>query len=227
MDHNQCDAILADRRVRAVKFTGSTAGGKIVAVSAAKHVKKGSFELGGNDAFIVLKEANLDKAVDAAFLSRIRNGGQQCNAAKRFIVTEPVYDKFKEMLIEKIKRSVVIGDPMDRSVNMGPLVTEHQLDVLKNQVKRAMTEGGAKHIHGDLDIRASRPDLADGNYTDSIVLEGMDTDSAIYQEEFFGPVFNLFKVANSKDAVDLANHTEYGLSATVFSEDLAKARVCA
>lgn len=88
--------------------------------------------MGGNDAFIVLKDANLEWAVDCAYRSRILNAGQACNSAKRFIITAPVYDQFKEMLIEKIKKNTVIGDPMDRSVNVGPLVTERQLEILQH-----------------------------------------------------------------------------------------------
>jgi succinate-semialdehyde dehydrogenase/glutarate-semialdehyde dehydrogenase len=131
------------------------------------------------------------------------------------------------MLVEKIRKSIVIGDPMDRNVNLGPLVTEGALDKLNKQIQKAIKEGGAKHVYGDLDIRATRPELAEGNYTDAIILEGMDHDSHIYKEEFFGPVFNLFKVANSKEAMDLANKSDYGLSATVFTDDLYKARQCA
>lgn len=162
--------------------------------------------------------------MDAAFTSRIVNNGQACKAAKRFIITEPVYDQFRDMLVEKIKRSVVIGDPMDRSTNLGPLCYSLKLEVLNHQIHKAIFDAGARHIYGDLDIRASRSELADGNFTDVIVLEGMDTDAQIYQEEFFGPVFNLNKVVNFKAAVELASKTEYGLSATVFTEDAEKAR---
>lgn len=132
IDHNQIEHVLADRKVRAVKFTGSTEVGKIVAISAAKHVKKGTFEMSGNDAFVVLKDANIEAAVNAAVKSRMMNNGQACKAAKRFIITEAVYDKFKDMLIEKIKKTIVIGDPMDRNVNLGPLVSGQRLEKLQN-----------------------------------------------------------------------------------------------
>lgn len=99
----QCAKIIGDRRVRAVKFTGSTRGGKAVAVECAKHVKKASLELGGNDPFVVLKDADIDKAVDAAYASRMANNAQACINAKRFIITTMVYDEFKNKLIEKIK----------------------------------------------------------------------------------------------------------------------------
>lgn len=139
VDNEQCSAILADRRVRAVKFTGSTEAGKTVAVEAAKNMKLGCFELGGNDPFIVLKDANLERAVDAAYASRMGNSGQACINAKRFIITSPVYDKFRDMLVEKIKRSTKIGDPMDRSVNLGPLALARQKEKLMEQIKNATT----------------------------------------------------------------------------------------
>lgn len=176
----------------------------------------------GNDAFVVLDDANLEDAVSRAYVSRMMDNGQACVSAKRFIITAGVYDKFKEMLIEKIQNTTVIGDPMDRSVNLGPLVNEAQLDRLHNQIQLAISEGGATHIYGDLDIRKTRPDLEKGNYTDVIVLEGINPDSHTYQTEFFGPVFNLYKVPNPKEAVDLANKSDFGLNTSIFSQDPAK-----
>jgi acyl-CoA reductase-like NAD-dependent aldehyde dehydrogenase len=136
---------------------------------AAQHMKKGCYELGGNDAFVVLKDANLEAAVEAAYTSRMMCAGQMCNAAKRFILEAPIYDKFKDMLIAKIKSSTVIGDPMNPNVNLGPMAGEAHLEKIKNQVERAVNEGGADHIYGDYDIRTTRPELADGNYTDVLV----------------------------------------------------------
>lgn len=123
---NQCRGIIADPRVSAVKFTGSTRGGKAIAIECAKSVKKACLELGGSDPFVVLRDADLAKAVDAAYVSKMTNAGQVCRSAKRFIVCSSVYDDFKERLIEKIRSTTVMGDPMDRSVNLGPLVTQIQ-----------------------------------------------------------------------------------------------------
>jgi succinate-semialdehyde dehydrogenase / glutarate-semialdehyde dehydrogenase len=130
VSHKQCEAILADRRVRALKFTGSTRAGIEVGILAARNVKKCMLELGGNDPFLVLKDANIEQAVNTAYTSRLANSGQACINAKRFIVTAPVYDEFKERLIEKIKADTVIGDPMDPSVNLGPLASQGQYDLL-------------------------------------------------------------------------------------------------
>ena len=138
---SQCQKIIADRRLRAVKFTGSTRGGKAVAMECAKHVKMACLELGGNDPFVVLKDADMEKAVDAAYTSRMVNSAQACNNAKRFIVTAPVYDEFRDRLVEKIKSSTVIGDPMDRKTNLGPLASQRQKEILQEQCGRAVTEG--------------------------------------------------------------------------------------
>ena len=122
----QCAKILADRRVRACKFTGSCRGGENVAIACAKYVKKGCFELGGSDPFLVLKDANMEQAVNAAYASRMGNSGQTCVSAKRFIITAPVYDEFKERLLEKIKTATVVGDPMDPATTLGPLAAPIQ-----------------------------------------------------------------------------------------------------
>ena len=120
----QCERILADKRVHACKFTGSTKGGKAVAMLCAKHLKKGCFELGGSDPFVVLKDADMEQAVNAAYASRMGNNGQTCVSAKRFIITAPVYDEFKERLLEKIRSTVVIGDPMSEETTLGPLASQ-------------------------------------------------------------------------------------------------------
>jgi len=121
INESQCEKVLADRRVRACKFTGSTEAGKKVAILCAQHVKKGCFELGGSDPFVVLKDADLERAVDVAYASRMGNSGQACINAKRFIITAPVYDEFRDRLLDKIESTIKIGDPMDPSVNCGPL----------------------------------------------------------------------------------------------------------
>ena len=224
----QCSKIIADRRVRAVKFTGSTRGGKAVAVECAKNMKKGCFELGGNDPFVVLKDADMEKAVDAAYASRMVCNAQACINAKRFIVTSMVYDEFRDRLVEKIKSSTVMGDPMDPKVNLGPLVSHKQKQILQDQVERALTEGDAELIYGShKDIEMKDSELENGSFFSPVVLEDMNTDSEIYNEEMFGPVFNLFRVDSSKEAMDLANKSDYGLSAAIFTKDLEKAEAAA
>ena len=225
---DQCKKIIADRRVRAVKFTGSTTAGKNIAVECAKNVKKVSLELGGNDPFVVLKDADIEKAVDAAYDSRMACNAQACINAKRFIVSTTVYDEFKQRLIEKIKKTTVIGDPMDRKVNLGPLVSKAQKLKLQEQVEQAVHQGGATITYGThTDFKMKDKALENGHYFSPVVLEEMNPEAPIYNEEFFGPVFNLFRVDSSKEALDLANKSDYGLSSAIFTKDLEKAEAAA
>lgn len=193
----------------------------------AKHLKKGCFELGGSDPFIVLKGANLERAVDAAWTSRMANTGQVCISAKRFIITAPVYDEFRDRLMQKIKSTAVIGDPSNPQTNVGPLASANQKDILIQQMHRFTGEGKARIVHGDINYQIEDPELQDGNFVDVMMLEGMDQGSQSYREELFGPVFNLFKVDSSKEALDLANNSDYGLGSSVWTDDLEKAEVAA
>lgn len=120
-ENQQITNLIHDRRVRAVKFTGSTTNGKIIAEQCGLALKKTCFELGSNDAFIVLNDANIDDAVETAYDSRMLNSGQAVVNAKRFIIQSKVYDEFREKLLIKIKRDTVIGDPMDPKTTMGPM----------------------------------------------------------------------------------------------------------
>jgi succinate-semialdehyde dehydrogenase / glutarate-semialdehyde dehydrogenase len=147
-DNDQCAQIIADKRVHGVKFTGSTAGGIAVATECGKSVKKGSFELGGNDPFIVLKDADLDRAADIAYKSRMGANAQACINAKRFIIESSVYEAFRDKLIAVIDKNTVIGDPMDPQTTLGPLALHRQMIKLKSQVHTAVTEHGAKIVYG-------------------------------------------------------------------------------
>jgi len=130
LGHDHVETILSDRRVVGVKFIGSTAAGKQVASTAGKHLKKGAFELGGADPFIVLPDADMDLAVEKAIRGRLRNTGQSCNNSKRFILHEQIYDEFKERLIMKLKEQV-IGDPLDEKTTIGPLSSKKAVETLK------------------------------------------------------------------------------------------------
>ena len=123
--HEQAEKVLSDKRVRAVKFTGSTEGGKQVGAIAGRNMKIGCFELGGSDPFVVLDDVDMDFTINKAYLSRMTNNGQACINAKRFIVMDSVYDQFREALVEKIKSTTIMGDPSEKGVNLGPLALEH------------------------------------------------------------------------------------------------------
>ena len=193
----------------------------------ARQAKKGTFELGGSDPFVVMKDANMERAVDAAWTSRTSNSGQACINAKRFIITAPVYDEFKERLLEKIRSTAVIGDPMDPLTNIGPLASQKQKELLLSQVAKAQKEGEATLIYGKTNLKMSDPELVNGHFVDVMVTEGMNPESNAYAEEYFGPIFNLYKVDSSKEALDLANKSDYGLASTIFTEDLVKAEAAA
>jgi len=193
-----------------------------VAGTCGKHVKKGCFELGGNDPFIVLDDADVELAVNKGFASRLATNGQACINAKRFIIADEVYDEFKERLIEKIKKEIIIGDPMDPSVNLGPLSMKRQYLKLKEQVSNAVNKDCGTIAHGSVDFQLKDPELKNGNFFEPMVIENIDTDSPSFSEEFFGPVFNLFKSSSLKESLDLANKSDYGLSGAVFSQDPEK-----
>jgi len=133
LGHDHVETILSDKRVAGVKFIGSTAAGKQVASVAGKYMKKGAFELGGSDPFIVLDDADIDLAVEKAIKGRLRNTGQSCTNSKRFIIHEQNYDEFKEKLIMKMKEQV-IGDPLDEKTTIGPVAGKKQAETLKKQV---------------------------------------------------------------------------------------------
>jgi len=140
-------------------------------------MKKACFELGGSDPFVVLKDANMEQAVNVAYASRMANSGQVCCSAKRFIITAPVYDEFRDRLIEKIRATSVIGDPMDPVITVGPLASVTQRDTFLRQMDVATTEGGASLSYGDLNWRIQDPELVDGAFVAPLLLEGMDSNS--------------------------------------------------
>lgn len=163
--------------MRAVKFTGSTQGGQSIAEQCGKYIKKGTFELSGNDPFIVLEDANLEKAVQTAYKSRMNCNAQTGFAAKRIIVCQGVYDEFRDRLLDIIKRKTVIGDPLDYSTNLGPLADKNHLALLKHNLKVAIERDGARVIQGRLDYEIDDSDLSEGNWFAPVVIEGTDIES--------------------------------------------------
>lgn len=127
----QAERVLSDKRVRGVKFTGSTDGGKAVAEIAGRSMKPGCYELGGSDPFIVLDDADMAFTIDKAYTSRMVNNGQACINAKRMIILDSVYDQFRDGLIDKIAKTAKLGDPMDKEVTVGPLALKHLTDKLR------------------------------------------------------------------------------------------------
>ncbi|OUL20461.1 NAD-dependent succinate-semialdehyde dehydrogenase [Nostoc sp. 106C] len=202
--------LMADERVKAATLTGSEPAGISLAVAAGKQVKKTVLELGGSDPFIVLESADLTTAVVTATTARMLNNGQSCIAAKRFIVAEAIADKFEKLLLDKFM-SLKVGDPMQPDTDLGPLATPGILQDLDQQVQAA-TKSGGKVLTGGHPI-SDRP----GNYYAPTIVTDIPQDSAIAQEEFFGPVALLFRVPDIDAAIKLANAIPFGLGASAWT----------
>jgi len=204
----QAAAIVADPRIQGVSVTGSERAGAAVAEVAGRHLKKVALELGGSDPFIVLATDDLDAVVEAATEARLDNTGQSCNAAKRFIVVDDLYDEFLTKFTASMA-AAPMGDPMTRGIKLGPLSSLEAATRLEAQVDRALAQGATAVIGGP----------RNGAYYPPTVLTGVTPDMEAYREEFFGPVGVVYRVADEDAAVKLANDTSFGLGSYVFSND--------
>jgi succinate-semialdehyde dehydrogenase/glutarate-semialdehyde dehydrogenase len=210
------EKVIAHPHVAGVTLTGSDRAGSAVASLAGKHLKKSVLELGGSDPFIVLDAPEVAQTVKAAAMSRTMNAGQACIAAKRFIVMDDVYDEFVSGLADVFK-GLQPGDPSDPKTRLGPLSSERAAADLTAQVRDAIDKGATVLAGGD------RPDR-EGAYVDATLLADVTPEMRAYREELFGPVGVVYRVSSEEEAVQLANDTPYGLSATVFSSDVERAR---
>lgn len=212
----QIDKILADQRVAAVTLTGSPAAGSTVAGIAGKNIKKSVLELGGSDPFIVLADADLDAAVGAAVRARFANAGQVCLAPKRFILIEGIAEEFEKRFADAASK-LVIGDPLDRKTQMGPLARRDLRDSLHHQVESSI-QAGARVVLG------GKPREGKGYFYQPTILADVKPDMAAFREETFGPVAALIRVLDHEQALELANNSEYGLSGNIWTRDLKLAR---
>lgn len=212
-------SILEDPRVAAATLTGSEPAGRSVASIAGKQLKKTVLELGGSDPFIVMPSADLETAVTTAVKARTINNGQSCIAAKRFIVHGQIYDEFEKRFVEQMK-SLRVGDPMSESTDIGPLATEQILKDIEEQVQISVA-AGAKILTGGQKFKAEG-NLAMGHFYEPTVLVDIPKGSPAYQDEIFGPVASLFRVANIEQAIELANATSFGLGSSAWTKDEAE-----
>lgn len=203
--------ILEDARVVAATLTGSEPAGRSVAGIAGKQIKKTVLELGGSDAFIVMPSAELEEAVTTGVKARTINNGQSCIAAKRFIVAAEIYDEFERKFVREME-TLRVGNPLDESIDIGPLATEQILKDVDEQVKTSVA-GGALLLTGGKKV--DQP----GNFYQPTVLTGIPHDSPAYCEEVFGPVALLFRVNNIDEAIELANATTFGLGSAAWTND--------
>lgn len=213
---DQVSAIIADPRVQGAALTGSEKAGSAVASQAAKHIKKSTLELGGNDVFIVLDDADLEKAVKTGVQARLANAGQVCTAAKRFIVHQKVADQFLRQFTDAFQQ-VKMGDPLDESTTLGPLSSKDAVETLSKQVSEAVQKGAKLHFGG-------KPTNSEGNFFEPTILTHITRDNPAYFEEFFGPVAQIYVVQDDEDAVRLANDSHYGLGGAIFSRDIERAK---
>ncbi|MDX3585941.1 NADP-dependent succinic semialdehyde dehydrogenase [Streptomyces europaeiscabiei] len=206
--------ILRDPRVKAATLTGSEPAGRAVASVAGDEVKKTVLELGGSDPYVVLPSADIDRAAEIAVTARVQNAGQSCIAAKRFIVHADVYDAFTERFVEAMK-ALKVGDPLDEDTDVGPLSGERGREDLEELVDEAV-ESGATVLCG-----AERPD-GPGWFYPPTVLADITPEMRVHQEETFGPVATLYRVADLDEAIAIANDTPFGLSSNVWTRDAAE-----
>jgi succinate-semialdehyde dehydrogenase/glutarate-semialdehyde dehydrogenase len=206
--NEQIEWVIADPRVRGVSVTGSERAGAAVAEIAGRNLKKVVLEMGGSDPFLVLGTDDLDKTVEDAVAARIDNAGQSCNAAKRMIVIDELYEPFLEKFTAALT-AVKQGDPRERGIECGPLSSELAADRLEDQVRRAAEQGATVVAGGK----------RNGNYFEPTVLTDITPENDIYREELFGPVAQVYRVRSEEEAVALANDTPFGLGSYVMTND--------
>ena len=212
----RASALVADKRIKGVSLTGSEAAGASIAAEAGKYLKKSVLELGGSDAFIILEDADIEKAVEWAVVGRINNNGECCIASKRFIAVESIAPAFLSSFKNKLA-ALVIGDPMDAATELGPLCSEEAAVQIADQVKRAV-DGGAEILLGGKRIDR------EGAFMQPTILTNMLPENPVYYEEFFGPVAVFFSVKDEKEAIDLANDSPFGLGGSVFTQDIERGK---
>jgi succinate-semialdehyde dehydrogenase/glutarate-semialdehyde dehydrogenase len=215
VDGKTASSLISQDEVKAVSFTGGYEAGQKVAELAAHNMKKFVLELGGSDPFIILDDANVEMAAKVGVPSRFINTGQTCIAAKRFIVMEDVAEEFTEKFVEGTL-NLKIGDPMDPETDIGPMVRNEQMLVLEDQVKDAISKGANPLVPGG---RMS----GEGYMYSPTVLGGVTRDMKVMTEETFGPVAPIITVKTEEKAIELANDSEFGLGASVWSQERDRA----
>ncbi len=211
IETEQTAKVIDDPRVKAVTLTGSERAGAEVASRAARQIKKSVLELGGNDPFIVMPSADLEKAVTIGVKARVQNAGQSCIAAKRFIVAEGIYGRYVEQFVARMK-ALKMGDPLDEATEIGPLANEQIRNGVHEQVRKTV-EAGAKLLLGGRIIEGR------GFYYAPTVLVDVPPDSPAAREEIFGPVAAFFRVRDAAEAINRANDSDFGLGANAWTND--------
>jgi succinate-semialdehyde dehydrogenase/glutarate-semialdehyde dehydrogenase len=211
IDHDTSDKLIEHPKVRGVTMTGSDGAGRHIGSVAAKALKKTVLELGSNDAYLVLEDADIETAVKFSVMGRLYNNGETCVSAKRFIVTDKVYDAFVEAFVAQMK-SVTMGDPMDKETDLGPLSSQDQFDTVKKQVDESVEKGASVLCGGEVPDRT-------GAYYPATVLGDLKPGMPAHDDEIFGPVASIIRARDDEHAMQLANESRYGLGGGIFSRD--------
>ena len=213
MHHDKTERIISNDIVKAVTLTGSEQAGKSVGELAGKYLKKSVLELGGNNAFIVLEDADMDQAVKTGITARMMNSGQSCIAAKRFILVGDAYDKFLAAFIDGVK-DIKKGDPMDESTEIGPLARKDLADELHEQLEKSVEQGAIIELGGKQHEAFHEPTIL------TRVKPGMPA----FDEETFGPLAAIIRAKDVDEAFELATNSKYGLGVSLFTSDIENAR---
>lgn len=215
IDSKATNKLIADPNIKAVTLTGSEKAGASVSATAGEHIKKSLLELGGSDPFIVLSDANIEEAAITAVKARMINFGQSCIAAKRFIIEKDVYEEFVALFTEKLKK-LKQGDPFDENSDYACMARPDLAQELYEQVKKS-EQAGAKILYGGI-----APEK-DSSLFHPTILASIPKKAPAYSEELFGAVASMYRVEDAEEAITLANDSEFGLGASVWSQDLEKA----
>ncbi|MCY0093600.1 NAD-dependent succinate-semialdehyde dehydrogenase [Hoeflea ulvae] len=211
IDHDVSDKLIAHPKVRGVTMTGSDGAGRHIGAVAAKALKKTVLELGSNDAYLVLEDADIETAVKFSVMGRLYNNGETCVSAKRFIVTDKVYDAFVDAFVAQMKE-ITLGDPTDEDTQLGPLSSQDQFDTVKSQVDDSVAKGATVLCGGEAPDRK-------GAYYPATVLADLAPGMPAFDDEIFGPVASVIRAKDDEDAMRLANESRYGLGGGIFSRD--------
>lgn len=209
--HDVSDKLIEHKLVRGVTMTGSDGAGRHIGATAAKALKKTVLELGSNDAYLVLEDADIETAVKFSVIGRLYNNGETCVSAKRFVVADKVYDAFVEAFVAKMSE-IPMGDPMEEGTKLGPLSSIEQFETVRDQVKESVANGAKVLCGGEVPDRT-------GAYYPATVLGDVKPGMPAYDDEIFGPVASVIRAKDDEDAMRIANDSRYGLGGGIFCKD--------